>query len=168
MKIRYKYTDKDITGQNVSIVVSREDVYRVVGNREKTTLENEQLIDEYLSEKKAIRVYDGSFNEYQLDTRALSSYPKDTAIGYLMTGLSAQSGQLLTHYRDLLKSNISINFKTFQLEQRRDLLDSLGDMLWHISRLADEMGVSLSEIAEKNIGKISVKDSVKNAKTEDN
>ena len=164
MKIRYKYTDKDISGESVSICVSREEVYRVVGDRTKTTLENEQLIDKYLSDKKAVRVYDGSFNEYQLDTRALSSYPKGTAIGYLVTGLSVQSGQVLQHYNELLKNHISVDFKTFSLDQKKGLLDDLGDVLWHVSRIADEMGMSLSEVAEKNIAKLSAK----SPKTADN
>lgn len=153
MKIKYRYLELLPNHHNYPVLVTRDDVRRMAGDPSKSDEENEVLIDEYLKSKNASRVYDGSLNEYQLDTRLTAIYPKSQALPYLTLGLTSEAGEVAGKYKKVIRDH-SGDINSMSIEWRKDLLSELGDVLWYVARLADEMGVSLSEIAEKNIEKL--------------
>jgi NTP pyrophosphatase (non-canonical NTP hydrolase) len=155
MKIKYKYSEVLSNQITIPIVVSRDDVYRMIGDKNKTAEENEILIDQYLKSKSATRVYDASFNEYQLDTRSTAIYSKDKAFSYLILGLTSEAGEIAGKYKKVIRDYVSHeDLEDMGTEWKKDFLSELGDVLWYVSRIADELGVSLSEIAERNISKL--------------
>jgi len=153
MKIKYRYVERLPNHAMFPVVVSKEDVLRIVGNPSNTSEENDTLVEEYLKSKNATRVYDGSFNEYQLDTRLTAIYPKSQALPYLTLGIASEAGEVAGKYKKVIRDH-SGDINSMSIEWKKDLLSELGDVLWYVARIADEMGVSLSEVAEKNIEKL--------------
>lgn len=61
-------------------------------------------------------------------------------------GLCGESGEVI----DLLKKHI---FQGHELDKER-MIEEVGDCLWYIAELATGLGVSLDEVAHRNIEKL--------------
>ena len=95
------------------------------------------------------------FKEYQEKSRVTAKYPEagDT-FQYPILGLVGEAGEIA----DKLKKHIrddGIN-KPSELsdEQKHEIGKELGDVLWYISQLTTELGLSLDEVAQMNIDKL--------------
>lgn len=91
------------------------------------------------------------FNDYQEWTAETAVYPgkpaSREAITYCALGLASEAGEVAGKMKKILRDG--------DTDKLRDgLLDELGDVLWYAARLADEMGRSLSSVAEMNIDKL--------------
>jgi NTP pyrophosphatase (non-canonical NTP hydrolase) len=94
------------------------------------------------------------FEQYQMHTLETATYPDAgfgtlKAITYVALGLGEAGevqGKVSKIYRD---DNMKIT------DDRTDeILDELGDVLWFAARLADELGVSLQQVADRNLKKL--------------
>lgn len=92
-----------------------------------------------------------TFEEYQEESRKTAIYPdKDSNFAFPALGLAGESGEVSKLiYRVLRDEEGKINE-----ERRQKLLKELGDVLWYMSNLATELGLSLDEIAKKNLEKL--------------
>ena len=151
---RYRFVENLHDGTQLTVYTTRQDVYRIVGSKDKSEDENNTLIDEYLKNKKAFRVYDAFFNEYQKESRMTAVYPKAQAHTYLALGLASEAGEVASKIKKMIRDNPNLSVDDMPLEWKKEYLSELGDVLWYIARISDEMGVSLSEIADKNISKL--------------
>lgn len=93
-----------------------------------------------------------SFFKYQNATRETAVYPHvDTgdieALSYCALGLVGEAGEVANKIKKLLRDGDTP-------ELRRAARGELGDVLWYLARLADELGVSLSGVAEANLAKL--------------
>jgi len=142
MKTRYKFFDVAQSGAQYPVLLTLEDIYKLVRDPAKTAEENEHRIKEFITQKKAVRYYDAFFNEYQLETRFLSTgVGREETFGVMCKLLQTQLCLLQE-----LDSQADI-----QIERQQRLFSILGEILFSAARLADAAGVSLSEIAERNI-----------------
>ena len=71
-------------------------------------------------------------------------------LSYVALGLTEEAGEFAGHLKKALRDDDG--FVTF--ERRERLLDELGDVLWYVSRAANELGWSLQLIAERNVEKL--------------
>ncbi len=89
-----------------------------------------------------------TFAEYQMEARKTSSYDPDLKITYATMGLVGEAGELANKVKKLLRGD----------DNRDELLDGvkaeMGDVLWYLSALADDIGIPLSDVAAENIAKI--------------
>lgn len=154
MTPRYRFVETLHNNSQLTVFVTRQDVYRIVGSQDKTDSENNALIDEYLKSKNAVRVYDAFFNEYQKESRMTAIYPKAHAHTYLALGLASEAGEIASKLKKVIRDHPNTSVDDMPLEWKKEYLSELGDLLWYIARISDEMGVSLSEIADKNISKL--------------
>ena len=95
-----------------------------------------------------------NFQEYQQKARGFAIYPgKGTAYGFAYTalGLNGESGEVAEHAKKILRDDSG---KTSP-ERKNHLKKELGDVLWYISNCCSELGLSLNEIAELNVEKLS-------------
>ena len=92
-----------------------------------------------------------TFDEYQQRASATdaSEISKGEDFSILLLGLAGEAGSLLTLYKKWLRDGDS-----FQIVDKR-ISEELGDILWYLSNIATRMGLSLSEIASKNLQKTS-------------
>lgn len=90
-------------------------------------------------------------NEYQKRALETAIYPKGVKIVYPTLGLTGEAGEVA----DKVKKVIRDNNGNFSTEKRLELAKELGDVLWYISVLANDLGYTLEEIGELNNKKLS-------------
>ena len=72
------------------------------------------------------------------------------AIYYLTMGLASEAGEVAGKVKKALRDeggNIS-------QERSMAIADELGDVLWYVARLADELGWDLNQVARSNLKKL--------------
>jgi NTP pyrophosphatase (non-canonical NTP hydrolase) len=92
-----------------------------------------------------------NFEDYQKKSRKTALYPN---VGenyiYPTIGLAGETGEVSEKIKKVIRDkNGKIDDETRELIKKE-----LGDVLWYVSQLASELGLSLDEIAEKNIEKL--------------
>lgn len=91
------------------------------------------------------------FSEYQDKAGQTAIYPnRGDNIYYPCLGLAGESGEVCEKIKKIMRDD---DGKVS--EEKRELLKKeLGDILWYVSALSDELGLKLDEIAEHNIEKL--------------
>lgn len=89
-------------------------------------------------------------NDYQADARTTCL---DTAknLPYLVCGLSAEAGEVAGKFAKYLRDGNGL--KDF-MSVEKEMIKELGDVLWFVTIMADELGVSLEQVAQQNIDKL--------------
>ena len=88
-----------------------------------------------------------TLDAYHQQAKATAVYPEDKAREYLVAGLAGEVGEVA-----------SLFAKHWRADQEwldySEVAAELGDVLWFITLLADEVGYDLSEVAENNLDKL--------------
>ncbi|MFA6973458.1 MAG: nucleoside triphosphate pyrophosphohydrolase family protein [Parcubacteria group bacterium] len=92
-----------------------------------------------------------NFEEYQTKSRRTAVYPN---IGnnyiYPTIGLAGETGEVSEKIKKVIRDKNGI----MDEETKMAIEKELGDVLWYVSQLASELGLSLDQVAEKNIEKL--------------
>ncbi|HMJ07665.1 MAG TPA: nucleoside triphosphate pyrophosphohydrolase family protein [Pyrinomonadaceae bacterium] len=92
-----------------------------------------------------------TFEEYQAEASQTAHYPKRFSnLEYPTLGLTGEAGEVANVVKKIQRDFDGV----LTDEIREKLKDELGDVLWYISACADELGLTLREIAEFNVGKL--------------
>ena len=86
-----------------------------------------------------------NFDDYQKLAISTAIYPEEYKIIYPTLGLCGESGEVAEKIKKHVRDGKSLN----------GLKKELGDVLWYIAALAEDLGISLQDIAELNIQKLS-------------
>ena len=89
-------------------------------------------------------------NSYQEEAVKNKIYGYGSAIIYPALGLGNEAGEVQGKIKKVLRDNGGV----FDLESKALIADEMGDVLWYLAALADDLGYTLNEIAEINIAKI--------------
>lgn len=88
------------------------------------------------------------FNEYQQEASATAIYPGRQGTievrAYLALGLNGEAGEIA----EKVKKEIRDGYTTM------GMADELGDVLWYLSELARQSGISLEYVARRNLEKL--------------
>ena len=91
------------------------------------------------------------FDNYQIEARKTAIYPnKDKNFIYPTLGLVGESGEVAEKVKKILRDKNS----SFDYESKKAIKKELGDVLWYLSNLCDELDFSLNEVAEENLEKL--------------
>ena len=98
-----------------------------------------------------------NFDEYQKRSKRTVDYPRLGPIGgpfvgwiYPALGLAGEAGEVEERIKKLVRDDrLAV---TPELKDRIE--KELGDLLWYISQLASELGISLDAIADSNLRKL--------------
>jgi len=92
-----------------------------------------------------------NFEEYQDAAKQTALYPNRLKnLEYPTLGLAGEAGEVAN-----IVKKIQRDFGGEVTAEIRDKLkDELGDVLWYISACADELGLTLAEIADFNVEKL--------------
>lgn len=92
-----------------------------------------------------------NFEEYQIAASVTALYPNRLKnLEYPTLGLAGEAGEVAN-----IVKKIQRDFGGEITEEiRAKLKDELGDVLWYISACADELNLTLTEIAEFNVEKL--------------
>lgn len=114
-----------------------------------------------------------SLNEYQNDAVGTAIYPARGACGgaiYCALKLAGEAGEVSEKVGKALRDdgfmfgideNVEVDpadpwggAKWFTPERREDIAKELGDVLWYVAAMADELGYKLSDICHMNVAKL--------------
>src|SRR5215210_7730586 len=91
------------------------------------------------------------FEDYQTEARKTALYPRRLEnLEYPTLGLAGEAGEVANVVKKIQRDHAGV----LNDEIRGKLKDELGDVLWYISACADELGLTLAEIAEFNVQKL--------------
>lgn len=98
---------------------------------------------------------DYTFSDYQSDTKLTAVYPHVgtgdiIAVNYCGLGASNEAGEIAGKVKKAWRDDNS----TITEKKREELIGEMGDVLWYLSQLANELDVSLGEIAQGNMDKL--------------
>ncbi|MBX3290992.1 MAG: nucleoside triphosphate pyrophosphohydrolase family protein [Acidobacteria bacterium] len=92
-----------------------------------------------------------NFEEYQTAASRTALYPgRLKNLEYPTLGLAGEAGEVANIVKKIQRDHGGV----ITDETRAKLKDELGDVLWYISACADELGLTLSEVAEYNVAKL--------------
>ena len=89
-------------------------------------------------------------DEYQERARTTAVYPREFAYNYLALGVAGEAGEVANKVKKVLRDKNGVMDDT----SRALIVDELGDVLWYIALMAHELGVTLQDVAEGNIAKL--------------
>jgi len=93
-------------------------------------------------------------NEFQKKAKSTAIYPKTIEryhnLVYPALGLAGEAGEVAEKIKKLFRKDNELTS-----EKKEEIAKELGDVLWYIAMLADELGYTLEDIAEKNALKLS-------------
>ena len=93
------------------------------------------------------------FKEYEENAKKTALYPPRAGVLYTSLGLANESGEVLGKIKKVIR-DYDGSFKEGIREKRDDIVDELGDVLWYLAMMAQEIGSSLDEVAERNNSKL--------------
>lgn len=83
---------------------------------------------------------------YQEAALKTAVYPEQYKVIYPALKLAGEAGEVAEKVGKSLRGDKPLD--------RDDLVKELGDVLWYIAALADDLGVSLSKVANGNLAKL--------------
>ena len=87
---------------------------------------------------------------YQQVAKQTAIYPREQAIIYPTLGLTGEAGEVANKVKKIIRDGTNKNNENLVQE----ISAEIGDCLWYISILADDIGVKLSDIANSNLEKL--------------
>jgi NTP pyrophosphatase (non-canonical NTP hydrolase) len=93
-----------------------------------------------------------TFREYQQRTADTAIYP-DAGKGnfvYPALGLAGETGEVAEQIKKAIRDDQGV----ITFVRQEVLVKELGDVLWYISQLATEAGISLDDVARRNLTKL--------------
>ena len=94
-----------------------------------------------------------TFKRYQVDAKKTAVYPHQKelmGLVYCALSITSEAGEISGKVQKLLRDGpVEIN-----AEFRKSLMLEAGDVLWNLSALANELGVTLDQIARMNLKKL--------------
>lgn len=90
-------------------------------------------------------------NEYQVAASTTNIYPTDKFnLGYLALGLTGEAGEVADKIKKIYRDKEGV----VSIEDAEAICKELGDTLWYLSQIANNLGFSLSHVANVNIDKL--------------
>lgn len=92
-----------------------------------------------------------NFREYQGEAAKTAIYPsRGKNLTYVTLGLVGEAGEIANKVKKILRDDNS----NITCERAEQLYDEIGDVLWYVAMLADELSFNLDSIAIDNINKL--------------
>ena len=91
------------------------------------------------------------FKEYQKRARTTAIYPNlGKNFVYPTLGLAGEAGEVAEKIKKVIRDAAG----EVSPERKAELSKELGDVLWYVANLAEELGLNLDEIAANNLTKL--------------
>ena len=92
------------------------------------------------------------FNEYQKKARETAIYKDQHKIFYPALGLGEETGEVLGKVKKWLRGDDGEGVMSY--ERKQALKEELGDVLWYLAILAEDLGLTFEEVAKTNVEKL--------------
>lgn len=94
-----------------------------------------------------------TLNDYQSRAISFAIYPDGYRAVYPALGLCGEAGEVAEKIKKIIRSGRRVHDVTPQ--ERTEIIKEIGDVLWYVANLSADLGVTLEEVAERNIAKLS-------------
>ena len=84
---------------------------------------------------------------YQKVAKTTAIYPREQAIIYPSLGLTGEAGEVANKVKKIIRNGTNQNII-------QEISNEIGDCLWYVAVLADDIGCKLSDIANNNLIKL--------------
>lgn len=103
-----------------------------------------------------------NFDDYQAFTLTTAKYQdacgtRSERIVYCLMGLVGETGEIAEKMKKVWRKDgpAGLAQMTGDSDFCRLMKKELGDVMWYLARLSDEMGMSLDDVAQTNVDKLS-------------
>jgi len=86
-----------------------------------------------------------NLSDYQDQAVDSAIYPRDYAITYPILGLVGEAGEVAEKWKKSLRDGV------FDID---NMAKELGDVLWYLANISNDLGLDLGVIAQKNLDKL--------------
>jgi NTP pyrophosphatase (non-canonical NTP hydrolase) len=94
------------------------------------------------------------FKTYQQQAKETAIFPEETSLAYLALGVAGEAGEVAEEVKKSLRKGMTASGVGMPENRKENLYEELGDVLWYVANLADQLGFDLNDIAEHNIAKL--------------
>lgn len=97
---------------------------------------------------------------YQKEAEKTAKYAPYDGVVYNSAQLAAEAGEVVGKVTRLIRryGMNSTYYKASTPEHSGPIVDELGDVLWHLTLMARDIGSSLSEVAARNVERLADRD----------
>lgn len=92
-----------------------------------------------------------NLNDYQIAAVNTAIYDEKFALIYPILGLANEAGEVAGKYKKILRDCDGY----MDIEECDSLAKELGDVLWYVAVVANDLGYDLADIAQMNLDKLS-------------
>ena len=103
---------------------------------------------------KTTGIHEYTMNQYQADAAKTMIYK--WKVIYPALGLANEDGEVLGKIKKLIRAN-DVAFdgmNTIPAQKKAEIADELGDVLWYVSALSKDLGLTLNQVAAMNHEKL--------------
>lgn len=91
-----------------------------------------------------------TFREYQLKAKETANFPdQDLIFVYTALGLAGEAGEVAEKIKKIWRDKN----KQINETDRAEIKKEMGDVLWYLSQLAENLGIDFDDVAQTNINK---------------
>lgn len=87
------------------------------------------------------------FREYNDFVKSMKVFPEKFAIIYPTLGMMGEAGEVSEKVKKWMRGDRELD--------KAELVKEVGDVLWYITALADDLGYTLEDVALMNVAKLS-------------
>lgn len=99
-----------------------------------------------------------TLNEYQKAALTTAVYPREFKAIYPALGMAGEAGEVADKMKKIIRdTDIKRNEQgEIEIEPKKavEIAKEVGDVLWYVATMANDLGISLESIAEMNIEKL--------------
>lgn len=85
-------------------------------------------------------------NEYQDFVKSMKVYPEKHAIIYPTLGMMGEAGEVSEKVKKWMRGDRELD--------KAELIKEVGDVMWYIASLADDLGYTLQDVIDANVAKL--------------
>lgn len=95
-------------------------------------------------------------NTYMAEAGKTAQYPTEGLLGlsYAALGLNGEAGEVAEKIKKLIRDGQGEDPEDLISAKRTEIAKEIGDVLWYVSAMCRELGVSMEEVAQMNIEKL--------------
>jgi len=96
-----------------------------------------------------------NFLDYQREAIKTAQFTTGSlrALSYTTLGLTGEAGEVAERIKKILREE-NRDLDEIIAERRDDIVKEMGDVLWYLTALGREIGVTLEEVADANLKKL--------------
>lgn len=95
------------------------------------------------------------FSDYHSRAMKTAQYKSGTlrALSYTTLGLTGEAGEVAERIKKILRED-DRDLQEVIKEKKEAIVKEMGDVLWYLAALANEIGVNLEDVADANLAKL--------------